>query len=323
VGTNVKALLEKLTEFLTENNLEKQITDERKNIVKKIVGKNVEISQKKETHRHKLHEIHEAYKLEIQKENERHVEDLKVTETDIGDLTIQLEELQQLNYTVSCKIPGNELNSTDRLDRTGRVREMLECPVCLEEMKPPKKIFQCSYGHVICELCKNNPQVHSCPTCRVKFRGHNVVRNIVAEKLARSTFDSDESDENGPPGARTSTIESNPNSFNPAESEQFHLVGFEPAYGYRRHTAQGPNDNEEDEDDDDDDFLAWARIIGQSDTADTTTNNQHRRLAEASGREEFDSEAGSQTRDPASREIQIEFPGTRNYHPCPECAKPN
>jgi hypothetical protein len=141
-----------------------------------------------------------------------------------------------------------------------------------------------------------------------------VVRNIVAEKLARSTFDSDESDENGPPGARTSTIESNPVSFH-TESEQFHLVGFEPAYGYRRHTAQGPNDDEDDEDDDD--FLAWARMIGQSDTADITTNNQHRRLAEASGREEFDSEAGPQTRDPASREIQREFPGTRESSSMP------
>ena len=88
---------------------------------------------------------------------------------------------------------------------------------------------------------------------------------------------SDESDEVGPPGARTSTIESNPVSFHTGENtEQFHLVGFEPAYGYRRHTAQGQNEEEEDEDDDD--FLAWARIIGQSDTTENTTNNQHRRL---------------------------------------------
>jgi signal recognition particle GTPase len=61
VGTNVKAVLEKLSEFLTENNLEKQITDETKNILKKNEGKNEEINQKKETHRHKVYEIHEAY----------------------------------------------------------------------------------------------------------------------------------------------------------------------------------------------------------------------------------------------------------------------
>ena len=47
-------------------------------ILAKIEGKNEEILQKKETHRHKLNEVHEAYKREIQKENERHVDDLKV-----------------------------------------------------------------------------------------------------------------------------------------------------------------------------------------------------------------------------------------------------
>jgi hypothetical protein len=67
------------------------------------------------------------------------VDDLKLTETAIGDLKSQLEELQRLNYTVSCQLPGNELNSSNRPDRTGRVRELLECPVCLEEMKPPQK----------------------------------------------------------------------------------------------------------------------------------------------------------------------------------------
>ena len=103
------------------------------------------------------------------------------------------------------------LTPTVLSDQT-RVRDLLECPVCLEEMKPPKKIFQCSNGHVICELCKANPEVRSCPTCRVKFRGHNVVRNIVAEKLARSTFETDDlSDLSPPPPAtRASTIESNP-----------------------------------------------------------------------------------------------------------------
>ena len=45
----------------------------------RIEGKNEEILQKKETHRHKLNEVHEAYKREIQKENERHLDDLKVT----------------------------------------------------------------------------------------------------------------------------------------------------------------------------------------------------------------------------------------------------
>ena len=62
---------------MTKNSL-KFLTPQR------IDSKNEEILQKKDTHRHKLTEVHEAYKREIQKENERHLEDLKVTELEIG-----------------------------------------------------------------------------------------------------------------------------------------------------------------------------------------------------------------------------------------------
>ena len=108
-GSNVRDVLEKLSDFLTKNNLEKQITDERKKITRKIELKNEEISQKNENHRHKLCDIHEAYKIEIQKENERHLEDLKVTETAIRQLKIKLDDLQQLNYSISRKIPSSDV----------------------------------------------------------------------------------------------------------------------------------------------------------------------------------------------------------------------
>ena len=98
-----------------------------------------------------------------------------------------------------------------------------------------------------------------------------MVRNIVAEKLARSTYEAD--DGLSPPSSRHSTIESNPPLQPPTpaslsfrnEAEQFHLVGFEPAYGnYRRHTPQGQGaDDEEEDEEDDGDFLEWARIIGE------------------------------------------------------------
>ena len=89
-------------------------------ILAKIEGKNEEILQKKETHRHKLNEVHEAYKREIQKENERHVDDLKVgrkklellltitwqvTERGITELRGQLDELEQLQGAVSRQLP--------------------------------------------------------------------------------------------------------------------------------------------------------------------------------------------------------------------------
>ena len=65
-----------------------------------------------------------------------------------------------------------------------------ECSICLEEMKPPVKIFQCKNGHVMCEACKNHPEVNTCPICRIPLAGSSsLMRNIPMEKLARSYFE--------------------------------------------------------------------------------------------------------------------------------------
>ncbi|CAN4080259.1 unnamed protein product [Withania somnifera] len=60
------------------------------------------------------------------------------------------------------------------------VRELLECPVCLNAMYPP--IHQCSNGHTLCSGCK--PRVHnSCPTCRRELGN---IRCLALEKVAAS-----------------------------------------------------------------------------------------------------------------------------------------
>ncbi|RWV86550.1 hypothetical protein BHE74_00052651 [Ensete ventricosum] len=57
------------------------------------------------------------------------------------------------------------------------VRELLECPVCLNAMYPP--IHQCSNGHTLCSGCK--PRVHNrCPTCRHELGN---IRCLALEKL--------------------------------------------------------------------------------------------------------------------------------------------
>ena len=68
-----------------------------------------------------------------------------------------------------------------------RQAKMLECPVCLEEIKPPRKIFQCSNGHAIYEYCRHHCEVKCCPTCRIKLTKKSVTRNILAESLAEAT----------------------------------------------------------------------------------------------------------------------------------------
>ena len=63
-------------------------------------------------------------------------------------------------------------------------REQFECPVCLEEMKPPARIHQCVDGHLLCGMCRENPAITSCPVCRGNIMG----RAVVMEKLARALF---------------------------------------------------------------------------------------------------------------------------------------
>ena len=45
------------------------------------------------------------------------------------------------------------------------------CPVCYEALKPPKRIFQCTSGHLVCETCKSQPMLRGCPTCRQPIMG--------------------------------------------------------------------------------------------------------------------------------------------------------
>ena len=58
---------------------------------------------------------------------------------------------------------------------------LLECPVCLDTMKPP--IYQCQNGHSVCSNCK--PGLSNCPTCRGSLIN---TRNLLAEQLANKVI---------------------------------------------------------------------------------------------------------------------------------------
>ena len=54
----------------------------------------------------------------------------------------------------------------------GLLEKEFECSVCLEEMRPPAKIFQCRNGHVMCGECAEHPEaVARCPSCRMPLMG--------------------------------------------------------------------------------------------------------------------------------------------------------
>ncbi|XP_074029290.1 uncharacterized protein [Leptinotarsa decemlineata] len=57
----------------------------------------------------------------------------------------------------------------------------LECPVCLEYMRPP--IFMCAVGHSICSSCKI--KVKKCPMCQIPLNSN---RNFALEKVTEHIF---------------------------------------------------------------------------------------------------------------------------------------
>ena len=63
------------------------------------------------------------------------------------------------------------------------IKKLSECPVCFGEMIPPMKIFQCINGHSLCEECKDNENVTTCPSCRVMLQADKMTRNILAENF--------------------------------------------------------------------------------------------------------------------------------------------
>ena len=85
------------------------------------------------------------------------------------------------------KVAKSASNSSEVSSAT-KLNKLLECPVCLDEMRPPVKIFQCSNGHALCEECKDKPEVRSCPICRLVFTRDNVTRNILAENMAEAAW---------------------------------------------------------------------------------------------------------------------------------------
>jgi len=82
------------------------------------------------------------------------------------------EDLASLKATTAAKFEA--LDVTIQTCPTARPIPCPECPICMDDMKPPTKIMQCKGGHLICEKCKSRPSVQFCPTCREEFTGRAV-----------------------------------------------------------------------------------------------------------------------------------------------------
>ena len=78
-------------------------------------------------------------------------------------------------------------SASSLFEADSKILEELECPVCLDEMRPPKRIFSCSNAHLFCGRC-NVLELKTCPKCREDFKNARPARNRLAERWAHKIF---------------------------------------------------------------------------------------------------------------------------------------
>eukprot|EP00092_Neocalanus_flemingeri_P020769 GFUD01022504.1.p1 GENE.GFUD01022504.1~~GFUD01022504.1.p1 ORF type:complete len:259 (+),score=55.79 GFUD01022504.1:46-822(+) len=100
---------------------------------------------------------------ERNKSEKDEVEGLKIKFESLEDNLVS--KMARLDKSLTAKFKALEVSSK-KSSLPGP-----ECPICFEEMKPPTRIIQCRSGHLICQQCKERPQVVICPTCKQEFTG--------------------------------------------------------------------------------------------------------------------------------------------------------
>ena len=114
------------------------------------------------------------------------------TSAKINSLQIKLnealDEQQAGRNDIRCRKDAikSELHKRTRNDtledEPARASPIPECPVCYEEMRPPKEIWTCGNGHLICSDCQPDVRDNKCVVrCGSKYSG----KAIAMEQLVR------------------------------------------------------------------------------------------------------------------------------------------
>jgi len=167
-------------------------SDLKKNLSEKIRALKTDINVRKQELSESLTEAVKIKKSELQVANAKYRDEIDSIEQNYKDKVQSI----QIDYRADILRMRNSLKNlkvvlSDSIDEQSKLekgRQELECPVCLELMKPPRRIWQCSEGHPVCEFCRKKPEVTCCPMCKHYFIG----RSTIAEKIARAVFGDEE-----------------------------------------------------------------------------------------------------------------------------------
>jgi len=137
----------------------------------------------------KAEKIKETEKILKRHRDETTALDMKMTKEQEYDKNA-VDKLKQKTNKLAIDLrnllpdPTNENGSKEK-DNLEAARATLECPICMELMKPPNKIWMCSSSHIVCEPCRGKLKGMWCPTCRTE---KVILRAHLAENFARTLF---------------------------------------------------------------------------------------------------------------------------------------
>ena len=138
--------------------------------------------------REKYHEI-EIFEVESKREVDKIHKRIRILEEEISLLTAEQmkRERKHKDSLVQLKEDLVKAEKQRVVSQSEEDEDQFACPVCLELLRPPLRIFQCPEGHILCENCKENPAIVHCPQCRVPLE-RNSSRNRALEEVARNYF---------------------------------------------------------------------------------------------------------------------------------------
>merc|ERR1712096_574677 len=97
-----------------------------------------------EKHKNEKAVMEKKHKLELEEVRKKYEND-----------SLYLASLKEAKNVLGRDFDSMDMDLANDHKNLEDARKELECPVCLEEMKPPMKIWMCSLSHIICEPCKN------------------------------------------------------------------------------------------------------------------------------------------------------------------------
>ena len=112
------------------------------------------------------------------------------SQTNMTDLNAKIMETENLIASLKATPnsgKGHLGNVPENLNQVLQVQEdacsHLECIICLEIPLASIQIYSCQEDHILCQICKSNPTIKSCPMCRQNFEVQPPRRNRLAEKM--------------------------------------------------------------------------------------------------------------------------------------------